>query len=175
MKWFAQFRGLSGIRDRCSRQTCHQLKVTCLVGSIFAVQSVRAQVSTWTGAGGDDLWSNGVNWTGGVPASGGSVVFGVSGGGNSILNFSLSLTQFQYAPQILPEHNFHIATGASLTLTGFGIDNISRIPGVGQPPIPPGVIRQQLFMGEGSTLTFLNGATVGGSAPVFNLPVDLVA
>lgn len=180
MKLSAQFLGFGGRpeRTRGSRrwpiglESCFGKPVrraSALLG-LVGIFSANAQISTWTGGGSDDLWSNGANWTGGVPANGGSVVFGVTGGGDSILNFSLSLTQFQFAPQILPEHNFHLASGASLTLTGFGIDNMSRI---GSPP-NPGVIRQQMFMEEGSTLTFLNNATVSGSAPVFALPVDLV-
>ena len=125
---------------------------------------------TWSGAGGTDFWSDGGNWSGGVPVNGDEIVFGQNGGGDSILNFSLSLTAFKFAPAILPVHNFHLAGGASLTLTGFGIDNNSRfVTGGG------GVIRQQLYMDGGSTLTFQNTATIGGSAPVFNLPVDLNA
>ena len=107
--------------------------------------------------------------------SGDDVLFGTAGGGDSFDNLTLSLAAFRFAPAILPEHNFHLAAGASLTLTGFGIDNVSRIPGFGQPQIPPGVIRQELYMDAGSTMTFQNSATIGGSDPVFNLPVDLNA
>lgn len=112
---------------------------------------------------------------GGVPANGDDVVFGTAGGGENIADITLSLTAIRFAKSILPEHDFHLAGGNSITLTGFGIDNVSRIPGFGEPQIPPGVIRQEFYMDAGSTLTFQNTATVGGSEPVFNLPVDLIA
>lgn len=146
-----------------------------VLGAMIGSHSTQAQETIWTGAGGSDFWSNGGNWSAGVPVTGGTATFGVNGGGDSTLDFTLSLASFRFAPFILPEHNFHLASGASLTLTGFGIDNISRIPGFGQPQFPPGVIRQQLFMESGSTLTFRNSATVGGSDPIFSLPVDLVS
>ncbi len=106
---------------------------------------------------------------------GDEVVFGVAGGGDSLDDLTLSLTAFRFAALILPEHNFHLTAGASLTLNGFGIDNVSRVPGVGQPQNPPGVVRQQFYMDGGSTMTFRNNATIGGSDAVFNLPVDLSA
>lgn len=147
-----------------------------LVSSLIHSGSLNGATITWSGAGADDLWSTPANWFGGViPATGDTVVYGPSGGGDNVANLSLALDSIRFAPQILPEHNFRLVSGNTLTLTGFGIDNVSRIPGFGEPPNPPGVIRQQLTINENSTLAFQNTATVGGTEPVFNLPVDLNA
>jgi hypothetical protein len=146
-----------------------------MLGLALGGEYLTAATKTWTGAAGNGLWSDAGNWAGGVPVNGDTIVYSTAGGGNSFGNLTLSLASFRFAPAILPEHNFHLTAGASLTLTGFGIDNVSRIPGFGQPQIPPGVIRQQLFMDAGSTMTFQNAATIGGGDPVFNLPVDLNA
>ncbi|HEV7868378.1 MAG TPA: autotransporter-associated beta strand repeat-containing protein [Chthoniobacteraceae bacterium] len=125
--------------------------------------------ATWTGAGGSDLWSDASNWQGNIlPGNGDEVVFGRNGGGDSIANYTLSLTAFRFTPEILPAHDIRIT--ASLTLSGFGIHNQSRIPGFGEPQIPPGVIRQQFYIEAAGTMTFQNSATVTG-----NLPVDLNA
>ncbi len=140
------------------------------LGLILASTALCSAVTvTWTGASGGDFWSDTANWQGGrAPSSGDEVVFGQDGGGDSILNFGLSLTALRFTPQILPEHDIFIR--APLFLTGFGIDNQSRIPGFGEPQNPPGVIRQEYFIDLGGTMTFQNSATVTG-----NLPVDLNA
>ncbi len=50
-----------------------------LIGSLVSIsalsQTVQAATSTWTGLGGDALWSNAGNWSGGAPVAGSDLVF----------------------------------------------------------------------------------------------------
>src|SRR3954470_22394124 len=71
-------------------------------------------VRTWSSAGASDNWSDAANWQGAlVPMTGEEVLFGTAGGGgNSLLDFALTLSAFRFQAAVLPLYIIHIGNGA---------------------------------------------------------------
>ncbi len=130
--------------------------VLSLVGTLGAA-SVQ-----WTGAAGDGLWSNPLNWAGGVvPADGDDVDFGASGSPQARLDFSLMLGSFTFDTNATST-DIHVGAGTASTLTLSGVGIVNNTPSV------PGQGPQNFFADAssgpvGGTLLFTNTASVSGS------------
>jgi hypothetical protein len=83
----------------CNRYVAVLLSV--LILAFACLPQANAQ-STWNNEGGDYLWSNGSNWSGGIPAATGTVFFDGSGTGSPIIVTSqtVKVLQFGQASQI---------------------------------------------------------------------------
>ena len=117
----------------------------------------------WTGAAGDGLWNNPLNWAGGVvPANGDDVDFGANSSPQSRLNFSLQLGSFTFDTNATSiDTHVGAGTASTLTFTGAGIvNNTPFISGQG----PQNFFADASSGPTGGTLLFTGTASISGSS-----------
>src|SRR5260221_2956649 len=99
------------------------LRTSVLCGLFLVPIAALGSTRTWTGSGGNALWSNGANWVEGtVPQSGDDLVFGGQSTTNDLTGLSLhSITVTSGSPvfsgNTAPVGTLHVAGGA-VVLTG---------------------------------------------------------
>lgn len=137
-----------------------------LLSSMPPSNTVEAAFITWTGGGGTDLWSDPGNWSGGLPANGDDLAFGLSARTSPINDFSSVSPQSIHFNADAPGYQLLVRGGGTvsplLSLTGNGIGNSSGIlqnlrVGTGQA-----------FGDRGAVLEFRNSATVAADVRITN-------
>jgi autotransporter-associated beta strand protein len=94
-----------------------------LMAAILAAHLASAATNTWTGAAGDLNWSDGGNWSGGVPALNDNVVFNSNNAGtsagivNNIVDSTVSIQSLSYN-NTNTYHTTQINPNTTLTITG---------------------------------------------------------
>ncbi len=116
----------------------------------------RISTYTWTGGGGDDLWSTGANWNGGVPVTGATLIFDNSTQLANTNDLALEFGSIVFA-----------ATAGAFTLGGTGISLIGGITNNSAETItinfPITLTGPQVFNAAGGRLVF-GGAINGNQA-----------
>src|SRR4051812_41679616 len=69
---------MAGLNPRTYRTRLHRAGVAIVVNVfvLCAMGPARGASVTWTGAGATNVWSDGGNWSGGVPVDGDDLIFG---------------------------------------------------------------------------------------------------
>jgi len=123
---------LHRLLPRCAHRQL-PLALLALAWLLTATNSPAATIS-WSGAGGDDLWSNPLNWNGGaLPTSDDDVVINVPGEVTvrmDVLNTTVRSLQCQES-FILESGTFTVTAGASVINGSFGMNIGQTLAGIG--------------------------------------------
>ena len=85
----------------------HQISVWYII-TLLLFAGICHSAETWTGAGSDQNWSTGVNWSGGVPPIGTDVVtFSAAGPGPNIVDTNFTISGLQYIGHWCPRYQPH--------------------------------------------------------------------
>ncbi|MFO0822011.1 MAG: putative Ig domain-containing protein [Gemmataceae bacterium] len=120
---------LSGTPTRARAYTV-SVTVTDAAGATatrdYAVTVLAANTFAWTGAGGDDLWSNATNWSGAVPGVGATLIFPAGASRFTSVNDLTPGTKF--ASLVFQNQGFTIsgnAIGLSRSVTSSGTNTLN--------------------------------------------------